>query len=83
MSYLKLRTKHKKWNDDLFFGTDEPNFYRQLADSTKVTGKYTFDGSVLVIKLLFKDGLIMLIRFFFHILWIPNDIKSFIRSYLL
>ena len=49
MSYLKLRTKHKKWNDDLFFGTDEPNFYRQLADSTKVTGKYTFDGSVLVL----------------------------------
>ena len=50
MSYLKLRTKHKKWSDDLFFGTEEPNFYRQLDASSKVEGVYTFDGSVLVLN---------------------------------
>ena len=50
MSYLKLRTKHKKWNDDLFFGTEEPNFYRQLDASSKVEGVYTFDGSILVLN---------------------------------
>ena len=50
MSYLKLRTKHKKWSDDLFFGTEEPNFYRQLDASNKVEGVYTFDGSVLVLN---------------------------------
>jgi hypothetical protein len=50
MSYLKLRTKHKKWDDDLFFGTEEPNFYRQLNASSKIEGKYTFDGSVLVLN---------------------------------
>ena len=50
MSYLKLRTKHKKWDDDLFFGTEEPNFYRQLNASSKIEGKYTFDGSALVLN---------------------------------
>mgnify|MGYP001445665863 CR=1 FL=1 len=50
MSYLKFRTKHKKWSDDLFFGTEEPNFYRQLDASSKVEGVYTFDGSVLVLN---------------------------------
>ena len=34
------------------------------------------------INFFFFEGAIQCIRFFFHNLWIPKDIKSFIRSYL-